>query len=371
MAARSSHAVVLLVAGCIGAILLVHFLFPGAFAAVSPYHPANGSGTDRALEIGDLSGDAPPLGVGAENSTVLLLEPMNDDERLEALIASTSVPLLELSVGQIYSAHIRDDAALRDRAADIRSLAGSLRADALALEVSPEVTSVRSDFIAALDEFIAAGTLLEVSVPLNRSVLDEALGHQILGAEHLSDALQDCKSPPAGSPDIEPVSTNLMADPIPAFPDALQIGERFCYDDASGANSGSLIVSQVRTLQSFHTAGLKPEKYAAKPGESFLLVTIKATHLGHKGDGTNYRLQSPRENAFTLHYLGETYRPIASPGPTNQGGSYSGGALGRHESISGYLFFEVPEDFDPSHAYLEASVGGSRPVWHLAGGGAA
>jgi len=371
VASRSSQAVVLLVAGCIGAILLLYLLSPGAFAAAFSYPPVNGSESTRTLDNARLSGNATLPGPGEENDTALFPKPINDDERLEALIASTSVPLLELSVGQIYSAHTHDDAALRDRAAGIRSLAGSLRADALALEVSPGVASAQSDFIAALDEFIAAGTLLEGSVPPNQSVVDEALDRLVLGAEHLSSALLDCKSPPAGSPDTEPIPMNLMAKPVPAFPDALQNGERFCYDDAGGANSGSLIVGRVRTLQSFHTTGLKPQKYAAKPGESFLLVTIKATHLGHKGDGTNYRLQSPRENAFTLHYLGETYRPMAPPGPTNQGGSYSGGALGRHESMSGYLFFEVPEDFDPSHAYLEASVGGSRPAWLLAGEGAA
>ena len=95
-----------------------------------------------------------------ENETGILPEPLNDDERLEALIARTSVPLLELAAGEVYSAHIQDDAALRDRAADICSLAGSARLDASALDVSPGVASAHADFIAALDEFIAAGTLL-------------------------------------------------------------------------------------------------------------------------------------------------------------------------------------------------------------------
>jgi len=39
--------------------------------------------------------------------------------------------------------------------------------------------------------------------------------------------------------------------------------------------------------------------------------------------------------------------------------------------MDGYLFFEVPENFDPALAYLEVSIGSSRPVWHLGEGAAA
>ena len=354
---------VLLAAGCIGVVLLPFLLAPGAFAAVFPYSLICGSGSSG------IAGEAILQGAGGENGTASIPEPLTDDERLEALIASASVPLLELSIGQIYSAHTHDDAALRDRAGEIHALAGSLRADALALDVSPEKAPARSDFVVALDEFIMAGTLSGGGAPRNRSAMDEALDHLILGAELLSGAIQGFNTPPAGDSDAGSAPMNLMAESAPLFPDALQIGERFCFDDAGGANSGSLFVNGVRTLQSFYTVGQKPQNYVAEPGKSFLLVAIRATHLGHKGDGTNYRLQIPRESAFTLHFMGETYRPISSPGPTSRGESYSGGALGRHESTSGYLFFEVPEGFDPSHAFIEVSIGGSRPVWSLAGRG--
>ena len=354
---------VLLVAGCIGVLLALYLLAPGAFAAVFPYSLINGSEPSETPENTIFQG------ADGENITAPFPEPVSDDERLEALIVSASVSLLEISVGQIYSAHTHDDVALRNRAADICTLAGSLRADALALEVSPEKASVRSDFVVALDEFIVAGTLPGGGAPLSQSLMDEALDHLTLGAEHLSGAIQGCKTPHTESSGTGSNLMNLMAESIPVFPDALQIGSRFCFDDAGGANSGSLIVSQAKTLQSFYTVGEKPQNYVARPGESFLLVIIRATHLGHKGDGTNYRLQIPRESAFTLHYTGETYSPISSPGPTNRGESYSGGTLDRRESISGYLFFEVPEDIDLSHAYIEASIGRSRPVWSLAGEG--
>ncbi len=347
MAPRGIRAAALLLTCCIAAILFLHLLLPGTLAAVFPHPPVNESGFM----------DAP------EDGTALYPEPLNDDERLEALIARTGVPLLDLAAGEIYSAHTRDDGALRSQAARICSLAGDARHDARALDVSPEFASAHADFIAALDEFIAAGTLLSGNAPVNQSVVDGAVDRLILGAESLSDAMQGCRPPEVG-----PVLMEQTAEPAaPAFPDALQIGERFCYDDASRTNTGSLIVVRIKTLSSFYTTGTKVQTYTAKPGESFLLIAVKATHLGHRGEGTNTRLQAPREAAFTLHHAGETFRPMTSPGPTNQGESYSGRSLDRHESMEGYLFFEVPEDFDPALAHLEVSVGGSRPVWRLGG----
>lgn len=317
--------------------------------------------------MGGVPGDASSLGMEPGSVTALFPEPANDNERLESLIARTSVSLLELSVEQIYSAHTHDDAALRDQATGMCSLASGARADAVSLEVSPEAMSAYLDFIAALDEFVAAGALIDGNnVFLNQSVMDETMGHLALGTGHLSDAMQGFNnSPSAGSSNTEPVPTFLAAESVPALPDALQIGERFCYDDARGENSASLIVGTIKRLHTFQTGDPKPKKYTAKPGESFLLVAVKVTHLGHKGDGTNARLRSPGENIFTLHYLGETYRPMRPPGPTNQGGSYSGCILDRHESAEGFLFFEVSESLDPSYAYLQANIGGGRPVWLL------
>ncbi|MGB4052552.1 MAG: hypothetical protein WBK56_09935 [Methanoculleus sp.] len=352
MASRGFRAATLLLTGCIATILFLHLLLPGTLAAVFPYSPENES------EFTDV--------LGPEGTTALYPEPLNDDERLEALIAKTGVPLLDLAAGEIYSAHTRDDTALRSQATRICSLAGDARRDALALDVSPEFAPAHADFITALDEFIAVGTLLGGNTPINQSMVDGAMDRLTLGAEHLSGAMRGCRPP-----ETRPTPTEHAVEPAPAFPNALQIGERFCYDDGNRANMGSLIVVRTRTFSSFYTTGIHPQTYAAKPGESFLLIAVKVTHLGHKGDGTNTRLQAPRESAFTLHHAGATYRPMAPPGPTNQGESYSGRSLERHDSMDGYLFFEVPENFDPALAYLEVSIGSSRPVWHLGEGAAA
>lgn len=355
--------VVILVTACIGVILSAYFLFPGVVATVFPYPPMTGS----CPETDGLSGNASPL-QGDPDGTTFLPESASDDERLEALIARASVPLLEISVGQIYSAHTRDGAALRDQAVSVCSLAEGIRADAAALEVSPEKRSARSAFITALDEFIAAGALLNGSAIQNQSVIDAALNHLALGTGNLADLMRGFNAPPARSPGTGSTPKNPVTASRSAFPDALQTGERFCYEDARGENSASLIISATKRVNSFQTAGPKTKKHTAEPGNSFLLVAVKVTHLAYKGDGTTDRFSAPQANAFTLHYLEETSRPISPPGPTNQGGSYSGGVLGRHESVEGYLFFEVPEELDLASAYLEASVGGGHPVWFLGTG---
>lgn len=350
---RRSHAAVLLAAGCLGVVLSALLLFPAVCAMVSPSPP-----TEENASV--------PW-AGPENGTVLLSETVSGDERLESLIAGASIPLLELSVGQVHSLHTRDDAALRDQAVEIVSLAETLRTDAAVLEVSPGNESARSHFIAALDEFAAAGTLLSKGIPVNRSATNDALGRLALGTERLSDALEECSRPPVDGLLTVSASPGLAAASAPEFPGALQLGGRFRYDDARGENSASLVVERVTWSRTFWTTGTKPVQYTPGPGMSYLRVAVRAAHLGHKGDGVNTRIQTPAENAFALHYSGETYRPLALPGPTTQGGSYSRVLLGRGESLTGYLFFEVPEDLDPAGAYIQVSIGGASPVWRLGG----
>lgn len=353
---RDLRIVVLVAAGCIGAIVSALLLFPGVYAAVFPFSQAGEGGAPA-----NVSGLAP----GPENATGLLVGPVSPDEKLESLIAGASVPLLELFVEQIHAVHAQDDEALRDRAADLSSLAESLHSEAAALEVSPENESARSNFLAALDEFAIAGNLLGGGIPASRSVTDDALGHLALGTERLSEALQDCNRPPAGDPDAATVSAGPGEESDPAYPDALQPGDRFCYEDARKENSASLIAGPVTWTHTFQTTGTKSVRYAAKPGMTYLLVSIRATHLGHRGDGVNIRIQTPAESVFTLYYADETYRPLTPPGATNQGGSYSKVVLDRSETLTGYLFFEVPESLDPARAYLQAKIGTDSPVWVL------
>lgn len=356
MALRGSHTKILLAAGFIGVILSAVLLVPGACATVVPSPPA---------EEADLPGNASSSGPAPEDETVLLPEPVSDDEKLESLIAGAGIPLLGASVEQICSLYTRDDTALRSRAADISSLTDGYRAEAAALEVSFGMEPAYAHFIAALDEFAAAGTLVGGNIPLNRSVTEDVLGRLALGTEYLSSALNDCNRPLAADSDALPLLMSPGEEPAPLFPDALQVGERFCYEDARGENSASLVAGPVTWSRAFQTTGTKPAQRDAAPGKFFLLVAVKVTHLGHKGDGVNTRIQTPAESAFVLHYDAETYRPLTSPGPTNKGGSYSRAALGRGESLAGYLFFEVPEDLDPSRAYLKVSVGKESPVWLL------
>lgn len=346
---RRSRAAMVVVACCIGAACLIFVLVPSISAAVFPHLRAEGQGSDSVNESDLTAAIVPPT----------------DDERLESLIAGGSVRLLELSVGQIGALHAGNDSLLRSQAAGMVSLAEQLRLDAAALLVSPENESVRSQFIAALDEFAAAGSMLENGIPTDRSVRDDALEHLARGTEVLSETLQGYTPTPTVEPEGSTLPADLAAEADPEFPGALRPGERFIYDDSSGDNTASIIIGGFTLSNGFETIGAKPVEYTPGPGNVYLLVTVQATHLGYRGEGTSSRIRTPAESAFTLYYNGETYRPLQAPGPTSRGGSYSSLVLERHESRAGYLFFEVPEDFDPANAYLQVRVGSNSPVWHL------
>lgn len=347
---RRSRAAMVVVTCGIGVACLVFLLVPSIGAEVFPDLRAGGQGSD---------------GVQAGNVTPAIVPP-TDDEMLESLIAGGSVRLLELSVGQIGALHADNDSFLRSQAAEMVSFAGRLRLDAAALEVSPENESVRSRFITALDEFVTAGTMLENGIPTNRSVREDAIKHLAHGTELLSGTLQNYT---AASSAAEPVGSttpsDLVAGAAPEFPDVLRPGERFIYDDSSGDNTASIIVWGVARSGGFETIGTKPVEYIPEPGKVYLLVPVRVTHLGYRGEGTSSRIRTPAESAFTLYYNGETYQPLQAPGPTSRGGSYSSIVLDRSESMEGYLFFEVPEEIDLSNAYLQVRIGNNKPVWHL------
>ena len=122
------------------------------------------------VEGGDDPGNASPLGVRSGTNTTQLFEPVSGDERLESLIAGAGILLLEVSGEQIYSMHNCDDAAVRNRAADMTSLVEGYRAEAAALDVSPGMAPAFELFIVALDEFAAAGALLGGGIRLARGV---------------------------------------------------------------------------------------------------------------------------------------------------------------------------------------------------------
>ncbi|MCT8338324.1 hypothetical protein FKB36_12720 [Methanoculleus sp. Afa-1] len=300
-----------------------------------------------------------------ETNTTLLFEPVSGDERLESLIAGASISLLEISNAQIYSLYKCDYTALWGHAADMSSLVEDYRAEAEALEFSPGMAPAYEQFFVALDEFAATAALFNGSTHLNQSVTDDGLHHLALGIEHLSGALLDCNLSHTESPDTPAVLASLVEDTVALFPDSLQIGERFVYEDERKENSASLIVGPITWSNAFQTTGTKQVRYAAELGKAYLLVTVRVTHLGHKGEGANTVLQTPEESAFLLHYAGETSRPLKVPGPTTRGEPYSKVRLNRHESTAGYLFFEVPDDLDPAFAHLRANIGGESPAWVL------
>ena len=54
----------------------------------------------------------------------------------------------------------------------------------------------------------------------------------------------------------------------------------------------------------------------------FLLVVVKSTNLGHRGDTDIYAIETPGRSAFTLEYRGTTFAPLALPAFTSLGESF-------------------------------------------------
>jgi len=85
--------------------------------------------------------------------------------------------------------------------------------------------------------------------------------------------------------------------------------ERHTYDDPPGENDG-LAARGVYQGPQKHTMQKKPvnasmTKFAGTAkGRMFLLVTVKSTNLGHKGDSDLYTIVTPDRSAFTLQYQG-------------------------------------------------------------------
>ena len=355
MTMRGSQRPLLPVASLAGVILFIVLVFPGAYTF---------SFLDLSVEGGNDPGNTLVVRSGPDSNTTCPSE-LTDDEKLESLIARASIPLLEVSVESIYSMYRSDDMAVRNLATEISSLVDSYRAEAATLDASPAMAPSYEHFTAALDEFSRAGILLNGNRPLSQSMADDALRHLGLGIERLSQAMQDCNRSHIEHSKAPVDMMSLAAEPASLFSDALSIGERYRYDEQRGENAISLIVGPITWSKAFQTTGTKPVQYVAGSGKAYLLVAVEVTHLGHKGNGANTRIQTPGESAFVLHYAGETYHPLKAPGSTTRGGSYSRVMLDRHESVGGYLFFEVPDGLDPARAYLQVNIGGESVVWNL------
>jgi hypothetical protein len=299
-----------------------------------------------------------------------------DDERLARLINTAGISLMRLSMEHAHALYLQDTDAAAVAADDLHALSIRLLGEVQPLQVSPEQQPVKDEFIRSLSAYSTASERLlgtndtgEDAVPAALS--DLAAASQ--GIEAVSQQAVDVQPANHGVP-VSYASTVMTADaetPVvrTALPaESLLTGERYTYDDQQGENMISLLADSTRTVTSYETtdANESTVKNEAGAGRTFLLVVVKSTNLGHKGDSDLYTIETPGRDAFTLEYQGTTYRPLEVSSFTSLGESFDRKPLERYDSLKGYLYFDVPETLNVSETTLRADLGyAGTPVWDL------
>lgn len=200
-------------------------------------------------------------------------------------------------------------------------------------------------------------------------------------------------------------SAEAIAYDAAMFRNALNLGERFrydhatgqSYDDTSSKNTVSLFVETSSDRPYYQIRNLKTgalTKCTASAGKKYYLVSVSAAHLG--GYGTT--VVTPHPGLFELASEGVTYKPEQVIGesigvqiknylPGSE--SYRNADRTMTETFvfedfgeiyvrkelykagkdavmqNGWLVFEVPAGFNDVNAYLMADLTNSLPAWKL------
>lgn len=298
----------------------------------------------------------------AENSTVIV--PDYDDEELARLVEENGISLMLLSVQNAYALYAWDELPARESAAALRTLAKNLLRESAPLEVSDDGSDLKSSFTHALESYAAVGETLQGTAPLNRTTVDAALEANRQGSEHLRDAFERLENPMLEAP--EEIAAADLSLPRAVPEDALPLLQRYVYEDRTGANDISLMLESVRSTGVYYVHDRSRETVVAEPGRTFLLVQVKATNLGHKGESRTYTIRTPELRAFTLQYRGTTYAPVTLAPGTSLGEPYTATRLDRYGVKTGYIVFDVPEALNLDECTIRVTLdGGASPVWAL------
>ena len=339
-------------------------------------------GVEERLQSGHLLNITPGLGpetadepaVPVKNGTLLPVEdipepvPDYDDDKLALLVEENSISLMLLSVQSTYALYAWDELPAKESAAALRDFATGLLKDVAALQVSDDREALKTSFTLALKSYEAAGATLQGNIPLNTTTVDAALEANRQGSKHLREAFGYLQRPALKVP-AEIMSTNLS---LPRLRDASGPGEelvllqRYVYEDRGRANDISLMLESARGTRMYHTFDERGEAVLAEPGRMFLLVKVKVTNLGHKGESRTYKIRTPDPRDFTLQYRGTTYSPIKLALRTSLGEPYAAATLDRYEMKAGYIVFDVPEALTLDECFIRVNLGGATsPVWAL------
>ncbi|MDV4343633.1 hypothetical protein HL657_10750 [Methanoculleus sp. YWC-01] len=295
-----------------------------------------------------------------------------DDERLIRLISTASIRLMRLSMEHAHALYQQDADAAAVAADDLHAFSVRLLREVQPLQVSLERQPVKDEFIRSIGAYSAASeTLLD---PMNTSgnAVSTAFRDLTIASEGLETVSQQAGEwQPAPGTRMSVMSAGTpTAGPIPAAPPekVLPLLDRYTYDDPSGENMVSLLAESTRTATEYQevSTNASTTKVEAGEGRMFLLVAVKSTNLGHKGDSDLYTIETPGRDAFVLEYQGSTVAPLQAPPFTTLGESFDKKPLERYESLKGYLYFDVPETLEVSEATLRADLGDAgTPAWEL------
>lgn len=297
-----------------------------------------------------------------------------DDERLAGLIETASIRLMRLSMEHAHALYLQDADAAAIAADDLHAFSVRMLAEVQPLQVSPEQQSVKDEFMRSLDAYSTASETLLNPPDTGGDAVSTAFRDLAMASENLeavSRQVSTNRSAMSGatqSPGAPVVLAGTDPVSVTPAPEALPLRERYTYDDPSGENMVSLFAESTRTVTAYQEVPVNASVAPVEAGEgrTFLLVVVKSTNLGHKGDSDFYAVETPGRDAFVLEYQGTAFKPLDVPSLTLFGESFDTTTLERYESLKGYLYFDVPASIDPSGATLRADLGSAgTPAWDL------
>ncbi|NLZ29266.1 MAG: hypothetical protein GX885_00695 [Methanomicrobiales archaeon] len=292
-------------------------------------------------------------------------EPDYDDDELAGLVENSSVSLMLLSLQSTHALYSWDERAARESTASLHAFARGTLREAEGLFVSDPQKTAKAAFTRSLESYISVGDGLQGSDPLNSTRVDAALDGLQQGSVFLRRALEGLDRPVQHLPQ-EVAAVSFSAAHRDGTGEELALLQRYLYEDRNRANDISLMLAAATKTRTYCQYDKNAEVITADSGRMFLLVEVRATNLGHKGDSRTYKIQTPGISAFTLHYRGNTYSPVKLAPRTSLGEPYEAATLDRYERKVGYILFDVPEALALDESCLQVNLGGEEaPVWAL------
>ncbi|KAF5084925.1 hypothetical protein DSECCO2_72460 [anaerobic digester metagenome] len=303
-----------------------------------------------------------------------------DDERLAGLVDTASIRLMRLSMAHAHALYLQDADAAAATADELHAFSVRLLREVQPLQVSPERQPFKDEFVRSLEAYSAASKTLLAPVDAGDDAVPMAfkdLATASEGLEKVTRQAAEIQPADAGISTMNAAPLAARASGLPAGTGPVVVAppekilplmDRHTYDDPGAENMVSLLAESTRTATAYREVPGNESTPTVEAGEGhrFLLVAVKSTNLGHKGDSNLYTIEAPARDAFVLEYGGTTVAPLDVPPFTTLGESFDKKPLERYESLKGYLYFDVPDTFEVSEATLRADLGyAGTPAWRL------